>query len=312
MTEKDIYICACAENGGLYHYKLDAYGRLRFCSETPLDRPMYAAAENDTLYVLLRAPFRDSEYSALAVLPVTEGGRPGEVQSLVSTGGTVSAHLCVRGGVVYTANYVSGSITKLPDRVVCHNAYAREAAAAHPHFVSFTPDGNYIAAVDLGLDTVFVYTADLEPVSAEKVPTGSGCRHLAFSPEGDLAYCVNEISSDVSVLAYSDGRFRLLGTYPALPEDFTGYSAAAAARCTQDFVYVSHRGYNSISRIPRYGAKLGRAEQIPCGGSWPRDFAVFEDMIVCTNEKSNTVTVIHNGQISDEQTLPSPIAVFAV
>lgn len=310
MTEKDVYICACSETGGLYHFKLNADGGIRFCSVAALDRPMYAALEDDRLYVLLRAPFRGSEHSGVAVLPVEEDGRPGGAKSLVSTGGTVSAHLCVRGGEVYTANYVSGDITKLPDKTVSHQAYSPAGGGAHPHFIGFTPDGKYIAVADLGLDSVFVYDPELAPVSSERAPAGSGCRHLAFSPDGKYAFCANEHSSDVSVFAYSDGRFRLINTYKALPEDRVGATYAAAIRCADDLVYVSHRGYDAVTVFSHNGGVLEKRGDIPCGGAWPRDFAVWGDILVCTNEKSDSVTVIRGGKVLSVHTLPSPIAVL--
>ena len=43
-----------------------------------------------------------------------------------------------------------------------------------------------------------------------KVPEGHGARHLAFSPDGQIMYCVNELQSTVSVFRYCGEKSELL------------------------------------------------------------------------------------------------------
>lgn len=38
--------------------------------------------------------------------------------------------------------------------------------------------------------------------------------------------------------------------------------------------------------------RLVLLEQTDCGGNFPRDFAIFEEYLVCINERSGTVSVM--------------------
>ncbi len=88
--------------------------------------------------------------------------------------------------------------------------------SAHTHFAAFSPDGNYILCTDLGLDTEFVYDSELNEISKENVPSGSGSRHLVFSENGKYVYCVNsgrlfgkpeDCAGMVSLLCSDEGRY---------------------------------------------------------------------------------------------------------
>lgn len=308
-----VYICACSPDGGIYHYCLTQDGILVYQDQVNLDRPMYAIQSGHVLYVLLRAPFPDSDNSGLLSIPLDTNGKMGTPSSVQNTHGSVAAHLCMMNSDLFVANYLSGNILKVPNLSVQHIGIGIDPvrqSSPHPHFVTPTPDRQYIAVVDLGLDTIFTYTSNLELCYTAHVPPGSGCRHLVFSPDGHYSYCVNELSSDISIFQYIAGKFQLLQTVPALPADQkNSMSIAAAIRCTEEYVYVSHRGYNKISQFRRIAGQLYHCVDLSCGGDWPRDFQLAGAHIVCTNEKSNTVSVIHQGKVLHHVPLPSPICV---
>ncbi len=121
-------------------------------------------------------------------------------------------------------------------------------------------------AVDLGIDSIVVYDRDLNYVSSARVPDGNGPRHAIFSPDGSLCYCLNELSSSVSVFRYNDGEFAYLADYPALPDSFTEKNTAAAIRYHNGYVYTSNRGHNSITVFKVHGEKLVPCSFVPCGG----------------------------------------------
>lgn len=315
MGENNIYIAACTPDGGIFHYHMDKEGYLSFSDMIQVDRPMYIVHNNGILYASLRCPFAESAYSGVISIPLCKNGIMKSPSDAVSTLGEVSAHLCVHNGVVYTANYISGSVSKLPNRTVRHfgqSVNAIRQKSPHPHFITFDPPQKYILTADLGLDTIFTYTTDLDLVDKATVPAGSGCRHLAFSELGDTVWCVNELSSDISVFKYMDGHLEYLETVPAMPDTYSDSSIAAAIRTDYNNVYISHRGYDAISVFSCLGAHLSKQKDIPCGGRGPRDFIVENDCIICTNEKSDSVTVIRNDTVIQEIELPSPISVIAV
>lgn len=318
MSDRDVYIAGCSRQGGVYHFKLSSCGQLSFCKALALDRPMYLAREGNSLYALLREPFGEGRGSGLCAIALGADGSLREVSQPMGTGGQVSAHLCVWSGQVYTANYISGDLSLLPGRIVksaLPGGGAGSHSAAHPHYIDRCPDGEYLAVTDLGLDAVFVYDKALNYVSCCGLPSGSGPRHLAFSPEGRLAYCVNELASSVTVLRYSKGQFAVLGTYEALPAGYSGTSKAAAIRCEGNRLIVSHRGYDCLTVFSRAGDRLIKLGDIPCCGRSPRDFAIWGEFIICANESSDNVTVLRRsadgvGELVQSVSVPAPLCVL--
>lgn len=289
----DIYIASCTQTGGVYHYKLRD-GILNFADFTPVDRPMYAVTQNRKLYVLLRAPFENGD-SGVVIYDLDDAGKPVNPSALQSTLGKVACHILVDGEEVYCANYISGSLCKLPGKVVQHQGRGPNSArqeSPHMHFVCLTPDTNYICAADLGTDTVYLYDRALNLHSTAKVPAGHGVRHLAFSQDGKWMFAANELKSTVSAFAYKDGTLELVDTCAALPADFAGESTIAAIREKGGHIYVSNRGHNSISKLSFDGKKLTLLATFSTGGKTPRDFCFVGAQLLCANQDSNTVTLL--------------------
>ena len=303
--EKHIYLAACDIEGGVYHCILTEDGRLKIKDFTPMDRPMYLAVEGDRMHVLLRKPWDDSENSGIVTYRIDENGALKDPGALVSTQGVVGCHLSVYENAVYAANYVSGSVIRMPDILVQHHGrsvHPTRQEKEHSHFIHPTPDGKYLLVCDLGMDAVITYDKDLHEISRAQVPAGNGARHIAFSPDGKWVYCACELSSSVSVFAYADGILTFTGDYPALPADFTGESTAAAIRYHDGCVWVSNRGHDSVTVFSADGGKLTLKAYIPSGGKDPRDFDLFGSYMICTNQTSDNVTVTRVTEDGAEQT----------
>ncbi len=291
--KKYVYISSCVPDGGIYTYEITQDKRLKQTGVLHLDRPMYTIQSENKLYVLLRDPAGDGN-SAVQVYDIASDGSLKNPAPCISTLGAVGCHLCLDAENVYVANYVSGSVFKSPDLVVTHTGHSvhpTRQEAAHTHFVTLTPDKQYILATDLGMDKIFVYDKDLNVVRTADAPKGAGPRHLAFSPDGKLCYCVNELSSTVSVYRYAQGVLNFVSEYPALPESFKGQNTAAAIRYKDGYVYVSNRGHNSIVCFKAEGEALVLKSITPCGGVGPRDFIITENLLICTNENDGAVVV---------------------
>lgn len=315
----NIYIASCVKGGGIYHYTLSENNVLDFCEKTTLDEPMYMIIRNEKMYILLRQPDEKTNFSGELSIDIDGTGKLFAPSRIISTKGVVACHLEVSDDNIYAVNYVSGSVIKLPDTLVTHSGHGLHKvrqAAPHTHFVHVSPDGKYILVTDLGLDKIFVYDKDLKLVSEVSVPSGHGPRHLAFSSDGKIVYCVNELGSSVSIFSYSDGELKLQNTISALPKDFSGDNISAAIRIKDNYLYVSNRGHNSISVFEiKDSYNIVLKECVDCGGNSPRDFNIIDDVLICTNEKSDNVTVFKlNNYIPEiisesELNIPSPLCV---
>ena len=206
MCAFHMYAASCVPDGGIYHYVYED-GEMRQISKTAADRPMYLALTDDRLYAVLREPFADSANSGVCCWNIDADGNLREQSEIVSTGGRCGCHLTVENGSIYVANYLSGSVAMLPGgTVVSHSGSGVDPVrqeAPHVHFVGLTPDRKWLLAVDLGLDAIFMYSPDLQTSKRVEMLSGHGCRHLAWSEDGQYCFCVNELASSLSVLRYT-------------------------------------------------------------------------------------------------------------
>ena len=312
-----IYIASCTPGGGIYHY-LCQNGGLQFREKTDADRPMYLTVAGDMLYAVLRQPFEDSENSAVCCWKINEDGSLSERSEIVSTAGRVGCHLTVAQNRVYVANYISGSVVMLPEGIVRQHSgkgpHPARQEAAHTHFVGMTPDGRHLLAVDLGTDMIYVYSPDLTLLDRISMPTGHGCRHLAWSEDGKYAFCVNELASTVSTLRYEQGSFTLLDTVSALPAECAVENNAAAIRVDGENLYVSNRGCDNLAVFTHRDGELSQPVFVDAEGIGPRDFYVYGGYLFCTNEGSDCVSVFtcKDGQIQSRNLhlqIPKPLCV---
>lgn len=287
-----IYILSCQtiqNGGGIYAYELTEKGTLEQRNYFPCDRPMYAVRGEKGLCVLLRQPFEDSENSGYffmdeALQNATE---------IKSTQGKVACHLCVEKDDVYIVNYLSGNIVKNGEVITQRTGksiHPTRQTEPHTHFVDKTPDG-YIAVCDLGTDTLAIYNKELNLVSEAKVPSGYGIRHLVFTKDGKYIYAVNELVPSVSIFSYQNAEAELVKTVEVDCKNEKANGAAVRLSTDEKYLYVSLREENAIYVFAVDGEKLTLLQTVACGGDCPRDFNIFNNKLICCNEKSNDVTM---------------------
>lgn len=84
------------------------------------------------------------------------------------------------GGRVWCANYGTGSAALLEGETrrlavfEGQGPHRDRQEAAHIHQVAFTPDGEFLAAVDLGSDSLLLLDAELRLKNRTALPAGSG------------------------------------------------------------------------------------------------------------------------------------------
>jgi 6-phosphogluconolactonase len=316
-----VYIAACAPNGGIYHYTIEENGRLTEKEYTPCPSPMYLVKEGKRLFVPLRGGTSENNESYLVTFAINEDGSLCPEDGMLSTKGCCACHLTVENGTAWAVNYASGSVVRLPEgTLVTHTGkgpHPTRQKGPHTHYVCLSPDGGHLLVTDLGIDAILLYTKELCELGRLTLPAGAGPRHLAFSPDGKLLYCANELGCSVSIFAYDGASSKLLETIPTLPADFTGQNTTAAIRVVGDELFVSDRGFDTITVFKREGSTLTPSYRIPCGGSSPRDFDITPDgrFLICTNEFSDLVTVFEkkNGKferLPQTLTLPRPLCVI--
>ena len=306
--KRNFYIASCTKDGGIY--RIDENGII---AKYPCDRPMYMIKNGDKLHTVLRESFPDGS-SGVISFEIKENGDLINMTEPESTNGVCGCHLCESDGEIYVVNYLSGNVARVPGITAAHTGCGvnkKRQDTAHTHYVCESPDGKYIFVTDLGIDKIFVYSKDLNEVSNVDIHSGHGPRHLEFYDEKTV-FCVNELMSTVSVLGYADGKLALKGTFDALPEDFDGESIAAAIRCIGNTVYVSNRGHDSVSVMEYDGEALKLVKTVSTYGNGPRDIWVMDNVVICTNEKSNNVTFVSldTGELISEIKIDSPIAVI--
>ncbi len=308
-----IYILSCEtiENGGgVYGYDFKENGELIQLAYFPCDRPMYAVKCEKGLCVLLRQPFENDNYSGYFF--VDENLQ--SATEIKSTQGVVACHLCVENDDVYAVNYLSGNVVKNGEIIVQRvgkSVHPTRQTEPHTHFVDKTPDG-YFAVCDLGTDALAFYDKNLCLVSESKVPSGYGIRHLVFSKDGKYIYAISELVPSISVFAYKNGKAELVNTVEIACKNEKANGAAIRISKDGKYLYVSLREENVIGRYALNGENIELLQTVDCGGDSPRDFNIFGEYILCTNEKSNTVTILRIGEngIYGKINLPAPLCVF--
>jgi len=246
------------------------------------------------------------------------------------------------GKFALIANYTGGSVAVFPVRpngdigessaFVQHTGSSinkERQAGPHAHWIETTPDNRFAIAVDLGLDKLLVYRFDAtkgsltpnDPPYASLDP-GAGPRHLAFHPNGKLAYVVNELQSTITAFTYdpSRGTLQKLNTISTLPKNFTGVNDTAEIHVhpSGKFLYASNRGHDSIALFSidgRTGA-LTLVDHFPTQGKTPRDFDIDPTgkFLFVANQGTNNIVVfridLNNGKLTPTGQIlqvPSPV-----
>lgn len=189
----------------------------------------------------------------------------------------------------------------------------------HVHAVVPAPDGRYVLAADLGADKVYVYRYDparsaerpllAAATAAVDLPPASGPRHLLFDAAGKHVYLTLEMTGELVVFDYDDGRLHPVQTV-AMDSGRRDGNAAAALHLSDDgrFLYASNRGEDNhiaVYAVDAANGQLTAMQRRSTEGRGPREFALSPDgrHVVVANQHSNTLVVIErdprSGRLGD-------------
>lgn len=291
---------------------------------SPDGRFLFAAVRGDNLPGAVAVFSRD---------PRTGSLKPVDQQS---SGGTGNCYVGVdaAGLNLFAANYNSGSVKSFhinPDGTLAdgtviqdHGSSANPKRQEGPHAHCFVgaPNSNvekttpyraeFALACDLGTDKVMVY--QVNPLNAAltpndppfvTLPSGSGPRHLAFSPDGKTVCVISEMASTVTVFDWdgAKGTLHQRQTVQLLPPGLhqdTFTAAEIAYRPDGRFVYATVRGPHtpgantvSVFAVDAKTGNLSLIQNIFCDGDFPRGMGIDPSghWLITANQKSGSVTV---------------------
>ncbi|HYK77487.1 MAG TPA: lactonase family protein [Daejeonella sp.] len=229
-----------------------------------------------------------------------------------------------QGKYVFVANYSGGSLSVFgiePDGALSnaletihysgHSIHKIRQEKPHIHAAVLSPDSHFLLVTDLGTDQIYCYQIDetsqkplFKPPAVTPVKPGSGPRHLCFHPNGKYVYLIQEISGEISVFNYLNGKLSILQSLSMLNPDFNGDAGAADIHISPDgrFLYASIRGNSNeilIYSINSNGELQYVARQAALGKT-PRNFAIDPEgnYLLVANQNSHEIVIFKRDQQS--------------
>jgi 6-phosphogluconolactonase len=185
-----------------------------------------------------------------------------------------------------------------------HSVHPERQTRAYPHWFGTDPSNRFALVNDLGTDRVYVYKFDRGRVTPSDPPfvtvrPGSGPRHLAWHPNGRMAYLIQELSNAITSFAWDgEGGLRALHTVATVAPEFNGTNTAAeiAVHGSGRFLVASNRGEDSLVVFTLADdGRLDLRQRIPSGGKTPRYFGFdpTEQWLLVSHQGSDNVVLFH-------------------
>jgi 6-phosphogluconolactonase len=314
---------------GIYSFTLDTTeARITDINETAhLENPTYLTISSDNRYLYSVA--KEGETGGVTAFSINGDGTLIELNRQMLPGSS-PCHVSVdsKNRYAFSANYHKGSVESYlinqedgsvhpAASIIKHEGSGpdQRQEKPHTHYAGVTPDENYLAVVELGIDALITYAVNddstLSKAHLLPLKAGSGPRHLVFHPNGKFAYIMTEFSSEVIALTYykEDGHFTEKQYISTLPAEFSENNQGSAIQISSDgrFVYAGNRGHNSIAvfSVNQETGELAFVESISTEGDWPRDFMLdpTEKFILASNQESSNLVLYSRDEETGRLTL---------
>lgn len=310
---------------GIYSFRFNQEdGSATPLSEIEVGNPSYLTSSDDGKFVYAVSEYNDERAAANAFAFNKVDGTFRLLNSQ-KTGGEDPCYILFTDNNVITANYNGGSISVFPidkdgSLLPASEVLEFEGSGldevrqekAHLHYVAITPDGKYLFANNLGADWIHKFNINPNANADNKekfltegnpyafeVKAGSGPRHLAFAPNGNYAYLINELSGTVIAFEYKDGTLNEIQTIAA---DTLGAQGSGDIHVSADgkFLYASNRlkgdGIAIFSIHPENGMLTKVGYQLT--GLHPRNFIITPNgeylLVACRD--SNIIQVFERNE----------------
>lgn len=310
------------KNGALSHLKLAAKAQ----------DPSYIAYSPDKKFIYAVG---ESGAGTVSAYKVEENGLL-EFLNMVPSNGGAPCHISINpsGNKAVVSNYLGGSLSlyEISNNGTLNPAYQTfgyntPEKVSHAHSAQFFND--LLIVSDLGKDSVYEYllnedgkTYNLVTSSLIEIPEKAGPRHFSITKDGNFIYNINEYGSSITASKKVSNKFKLVGNYSTLNENYKGANACADIHLSKNehFVYGSNRGENTMVVFKRNtkDGTLEKIQSISVHGDWPRNFTLDPSgkFLLVANKKSNNITVFsidpENGKLSFLQSVdvPTPVCLL--
>lgn len=258
----------------------------------------------------------------------------GDLQALGTSpsGGTDPTHLTwdPHSGTLFIANHgegIVGVIKTEPDggvRALSDKAQQEGSGPsprqknAEAHGLAVDPTGHFLLCADFGADKIYVYRYDgttrkLTPSTPAFIstPTGSGPRHITFTPDGKYVVMNTELNGQVRVYRWKEraGTMDQTQVVDPFPSGYKDEKSAAEIEFSKDgkFFYLSLRGKeDKLLTYAWSGAegKLTEIDRVPSAGGTPWSFGLDPsgNWMLVTNSGSGYVSVFAVDKINGRLT----------
>ncbi|MBD0056904.1 beta-propeller fold lactonase family protein, partial [Acinetobacter baumannii] len=230
---------------GLYQLQVNADGTLTPVKVLQMKSPSWVVKSKDGRFAYTTNEENEGAVTALSV----QNGKVEVLNTVNSHGGhPTHASISLDGKFLFVSNYSAfdkgrGGVAVLPilpnghlGEMVQNIVFAEGSGhvkgrqdSGHAHSTTFSPDGKYLYASDLGNDKVYAFRynpSKPQPLEADKsrdvsFKHGSGPRHMVFSPNGKQAYITAEMRSEIVTFNVQDGHLKKVAELKLVHEDKT-------------------------------------------------------------------------------------------
>ncbi|CVG26184.1 MULTISPECIES: lactonase family protein [Serratia] len=307
---------------GLYRLRVNVDGTLTLLNVIKMKSPSWIAKSRDGRFAYVT---NEEDAGTVTALAIDDAGSV-RVLNTVSSAGQQPTHatLSPDGKFLFVANYSvangGAGVTVLPIRSdgtlgerVQHYPFIPGSGivqgrqeGGHAHSTTFSRDGQYLYAADLGGDKLHAYRYrpdNAQPLQADAsrdvgFAPGAGPRHMVFSPEGEYAYVITEMAGEIEAFAVNDNRLTLRGKVKlngGLDSAEAKSGGAIILSPGGRYLIATHRGTDNhllVFKIGRDGLP-GVPTRYEAGGIEPRALAFDADgnRLYVTNVFTNSVTL---------------------
>lgn len=318
---KQVVYTASPESQQIHAWQLHDDGALTLLQVTDVAgqvQPMVVSPNKAFLYVGARPDFRVLAYRIAADGTLSEAGQaslPGS-PTHISTDKSGQYLFCgsYNDACVSISPIGADGVPQAPSQVI------RDLAGCHSANIDNSNHRLFVPALKQDRICLYALSADgeLTPEKPSQVTTveGAGPRHMVFHPQGNYAYCVNELDSTVDVWALNNahGEVARVQTLDIMPPDFSGTRWAADIHLTPNgrFLYACDRTSSTLAvfSVSEDGGLL-TLEGFQPTETQPRGFNIDQtgQYLVAAGQKSHHIEVY---KISQDNGLLTPLGRYAV